>query len=88
MSGILVRKNFKFEKELVDQVTSILQGRGLNFTQALVTYFQAITKDPSLLDEVEKKSKQRTGAFIGMLDGKIGEVDIKEAKREKSETLS
>ncbi len=88
MSRVLIRKNFKFEKELVDKVATILQGRNKNFTQALSTYFQAIIKDPSLLDTLEKKAKQRTGGFIGILDGKIGDIDVKEIKREKSENIS
>ena len=30
------------------------------------------------LEEVFKKAKQRTGSFIGMLDGKIGDINFKE----------
>lgn len=87
--GILtVRKNFKFDKEVVDKVGTILKEKNLNFTQFLSHYFQAVIKDPTLIDTIEKKSKQRTGNFIGVLDGKIGDIDYKEMKKSYHENLS
>jgi len=88
MGGMLVRKNFKFDKDLIDKVSNILEKKNKNFTQILVTYFQAITKEPELLDTLEKKAKERKGSFIGMLDGKIGDVDFKEMKGKRSESIS
>ena len=88
MGTLTVRKNFKFDKELVDKVDTILQEKNLNFTQFLSHYFQAVIKDPALIDIVEKKSKQRTGNFIGILDGKIGDMDYKEMKKSYNENLS
>ena len=88
MNTLTIRKNFKFNKELVDKVGTILQEKNLNFTQFLSHYFQAVIKDPALIDIVEQKSKQRTGNFIGMLDGKIGDIDYKEMKKSYNENLS
>ncbi len=88
MGTLTVRKNFKFDKEIVDKVGNILQERNLNFTQFLSHYFQAVIKDPALIDTVEQKSKQRTGNFIGILDGKIGNIDYKDMKKSYNENLS
>ena len=88
MATLTVRKNFKFDKELVDRVGAILQEKNLNFTQFLSHYFQAVVKDPTLIDTVEKKAKQRTGNFIGLLDGKIGDTDYKEMRKNHHENLS
>ena len=88
MGTLSIRKNFKFDKEIVDKVGHILKERNLNFTQFLSHYFQAVIKDPALIDTVEQKSKQRTGNFIGILDGKIGNVDYKDMKKSHNENLS
>lgn len=88
MGTLTVRKNFKFDKEMVDKVSELLQQRDMNFTQLLTHYFQAIIKEPTLIDTIEKKAKQRSGSFIGMLDGKIGDSDFKAMKKSYSEHLS
>jgi hypothetical protein len=88
MGTLTIRKNFKFDKEMVDKVANILQERNLSFTQFLSHYFQAVIKDPVLIDTVERKSKQRTGNFIGILDGKIGNADYKDMKKSYNENLS
>ena len=88
MSTLTIRKNFKFDKEIVDKIGTILQKKNLNFTQFLSHYFQAVIKEPTLIDVVEKKSKQRSGSFIGILDGKIGDMDYKEMKKSYNENLS
>lgn len=88
MTTLTIRKNFKFDKEMVDKVSTILQERNLNFTQFLSQYFQAVIKEPTLIDTIEKKSKQRTGNFIGILDGKIGNIDYKEMKEDYNENIS
>ncbi len=88
MGSLTVRKNFRFDKEVVEKVDDILKKRKLNFTQLLSSYLQAIIKDPSLIDIVERKSKRRTGKFIGILDGKIGDIDYKEMKKSFYENIS
>ncbi len=87
MSTLTVRKNFKFEKELVDKVAAVLQEKNLNFTQFLSTYFQAVIKEPDLIDTIEQKAKQRTGNFIGVLDGKLGNEDYKEMRKSYHENI-
>ena len=88
MGSLTVRKNFRFDKEIVDKVNDILKKKKINFTQLLSSYLKAIIKDPSLIDVVEQKSKQRTGKFIGILDGKIGDIDYKEMKKSFYENIS
>ena len=88
MGTLTVRKNFKFDKEMIDKISSILQKRDLNFTQFISHYFQAVIKDPTLIDIIEQKSKQRTGKFIGALDNKIGDIDYKGMKKSYSENFS
>ena len=60
MGTLTIRKNFKFDKEIVDKVNVILKEKNLNFTQFLSHYFEAVIKEPTLIDTVEKISKQRT----------------------------
>ena len=88
MGTLTVRKNFVFDKELVDNVVVILKERDKNFTKLLTDYFKAITKNPDLIDEIENKAKERRGSFIGVLDGKIGAMDFKEMKRVRNEDIS
>jgi len=88
MSTLTVRKNFSFDKDIVDKVSSILQDKNTSFTKLLTNYFQAIVKEPELIDTVEQKAKHRTASFIGLLDGKIGELDAKEMKKNYHENLS
>lgn len=87
MGTMTVRKNFVFDKELINNVAVILKDKDKNFTQILTNYFKAITKNPDLIDEVEEKAKERTGSFIGVLDGKIGNMDFKEMKRVRNEDI-
>ena len=88
MKMVTIRKNFVFDKELVDDVMLILKERNTNFTKLITDYLKAIVKNPNLIDEIEVKAKQRNGNFIGILDGKIGEIDFKEMKRIKNEDIS
>ena len=83
-----VRKNFVFDKELIDKITLILKKKNKNFTQLLTSYLQAIVKNPDLIDEIEKEAKKRKGSFLGILDGKIGDIDFKEMKRVQNEDIS
>lgn len=88
METLRVRKNFVFNKELVEKAEAIAKTKHKNFTEALNLYLQAIIKQPALLDEVAGIAKKRTGSFIGMLDGKIGNKDYKSLKKEKYEDFS
>jgi hypothetical protein len=88
MSTLTVRKNFNFEKETIDKVALILKQKHYNFTEVLNNYFQAIIKEPELIETIEKKAKKRTGSFIGILDGKIGDESFKELKKSYHEHIS
>ncbi|MEA3383771.1 MAG: hypothetical protein U9Q20_03720 [Campylobacterota bacterium] len=88
MSTLTIRKNFNFEKELIDKASEIVKNKNKNFTELLTSYFQAIIKEPSIIDIIEQKAKQRTGSFIGMLDDKIGDQDYKDMKKSYNEHIS
>ncbi len=88
MGTLTVRKNFVFDKELIDNVNRILKSKDTNFTKLLTNYFKAISKNPDIIERIEKESKRRTGSFIGILDGKIGNIDYKEMKNAHSENIS
>jgi len=77
MDVMKVRKNFLLDKALVERAQTILLRKHKNLTEAVTTYLRAVVKDPQILDTIEETSKKRTGAFIGMLDGKIGAQDAK-----------
>ena len=63
-------------------------GKNTSFTKLLKNYFQAIVKEPELINTVEQKAKHRTASFIGLLDGKIGKLDAKEMKKNSHDNLS
>ena len=88
MSTLTVRKNFNFDKDLIDKTASILKKQNKNFTEVLTSFFQAIVKEPTIIETVEQKAKARTGSFIGMLDGVIGEMNYKDMKKEHHENIS
>lgn len=77
MKAIKIRKNFLFDKMIVEKVQDILSKKQKNLTEAITLYFQAIVKEPEILDKIEESAHKRTGNFIGMLDGKIGDIDSK-----------
>ena len=86
MNAIKIRKNFLLDKEVVEKAQDILKSQHKNFTEVINLYFKAIVKDPSILETIEKSANQRTGSFIGMLDGKVGEGDYKALKKEYIQT--
>ncbi len=88
MGTLTVRKNFVFDKELVDNVGVILKEKNKNFTKLLTDYFRAITKNPELIEDIEEKAQKRNASFIGILDGKIGDMDYKEMRKEYHEHIS
>ena len=88
MNALRVRKNFNFDKEMIDKVTHILKEKHYSFTEVLTHFFQAVIKEPELIETIQKKAEQRQGSFIGMLNGKIGNETYKSMKREHHEHLS
>jgi len=74
---VKVRKNFLFDKEMVEKVQKILSTKQKNLTEAIALYFQAVIKEPEILDTIENSAHKRSGNFIGILDGKIGDEDRK-----------
>jgi len=82
MNVIKVRKNFILDKDVVEKAQNILKSQHKNFTEAINLYFRAIVKDPSILTTIEKSANKRTGSFIGILDGQVGDADYKEMKKE------
>ncbi|MBN2896681.1 MAG: hypothetical protein JXK05_12410 [Campylobacterales bacterium] len=88
MQTLKVRKNFLLDSDAIDKATRILQQKHKNLTQALDLYFQAIAKDPSILDTIEQSATKRSGSFIGLLDGKVGDIDFSQMKKEHHEDLS
>lgn len=88
MNTLTVRKNFNFDKDIIDKVSIVLKSKNTNFTTILTNYFQAIAKNPDIIDSIEQKAKQRTASFIGMLDGATGDMDYKDMKKSYNENLS
>jgi hypothetical protein len=84
MTAIKIRKNFLLDKEIIEKAQIILLGQQKNLTEALNLFFKAIVKEPSILEHIEKSANRRTGSFIGMLDGKIGDSNFKEMKQAHS----
>ena len=82
MNIVKVRKNFLLDKEIVEKAQNILLTQHKNLTEVINLYFKAIVKDPTILKTIEKSANKRTGSFIGMLDGKIGNENFKEMKKE------
>jgi len=88
MDTLKIRKNFVFNKDMIDQTKVILKAQKKSFTEAINLYFQAMIKEPSLLEEIEKRAHKRTGSFIGILDGEVGNQDFKDMKSEHYEGIS
>ena len=82
MNIVKVRKNFLLDKEVVEKAQKIIKTQHKNLTEVINLYFRAIVKEPSILETIEKSANKRTGSFIGLLDGKIGNESYKEMKKE------
>ena len=85
MTALKIRKNFLLDKEIIEKAQVILLEQQKNLTEVLNTYFRAIVKEPSILETIEKSANKRTGSFIGMLDGQIGDISFKEMKQKHSQ---
>ena len=82
MKALRVRKNFVFDRTLVEEAQKILKKRHKSLTHAITLYFEAIVKNPAILDEIEKSAQKRDGGFIGMLDNRIGDSSYKKMRNE------
>lgn len=82
MNIVKVRKNFLLDKETVEKAQEIILKRHKSLTEAITLYLKAVVKDPKVLQTIEQRAKKRTGTFIGMLDGEIGDKQYKEMKKE------
>lgn len=81
MNVVKVRKNFLLDKEVVEKAQNIIFSQHKNLTEVISLYFRAIVKEPSILETIEKSANKRTGSFIGLLDGEVGNEDYKEMKK-------
>ncbi len=86
MKVVKVRKNFLFDKEMVEKVQEILSKKHKSLTEAIALYFQALVKEPEILDAIENSARKRSGSFIGMLDGKIGDESRKTMQKTYAES--
>ena len=77
-----VRKNFVFNRSLVEEAQKILKKRHKSLTHAITLYLKAVVKNPAILDEIEKSAQKRDGSFIGMLDNRIGDSSYKKMRNE------
>ena len=82
MNIVKIRKNFLLDKETVEKAQQIIRKQHKSLTEAITLYLKAVVKDPSILQTIEQSAKKRTGSFIGMLDGEIGNKQYKEMKKE------
>lgn len=88
METLKIRKNFLLDRDVIEKAEVVLKQKHKNFTEAINLYFQAIAKDPTILEKVEETVSLRTGSFIGLLDGKIGNEDFKSMKTVHHENIS
>lgn len=88
METLKIRKNFLLDREVIEKAEVVLKQKHKNFTEAVNLYFQAIAKDPTILEKVEETVSRRTGSFIGLLDGKIGDEEFKSMKKSHNEDIS
>ena len=80
MKPIQIRKNFIFDRQLVEEAQEVLKKRYGNMTQAFTQYLKAVVKNPDILEEIEESASKREGRFIGMLDGKVGADEYRELR--------
>lgn len=88
MQMLKVRKNFLLDRDVIEKATDVIMQKHKNLTEVINIYCQAIAKDPTILEKVESIASKRTGSFIGMLDGKIGNEDFKNMKKSHHEDIS
>lgn len=88
MASLTVRKNFALDAEAVKNAEQVLKQHHKSLTEAINLYFKALAKDPLILEQAEKAAAKRTGAFIGLLDDKVGDLDFKKMKADHDESLS
>lgn len=82
MNAVKVRKNFLLDREVIEKAQKIIHTQHKNLTEVINLYFKAIVKDPTILKTIEKSANKRTGSFIGLLDGEVGDDSYKEMKKD------
>ena len=88
METLKIRKNFLLDREVIEKAEVVLKQKHKNFTEAINLYFQAIAKDPTILEKLEETVSMRSGNFIGLLDDKIGNENFKSMKMVHHENIS
>lgn len=88
METLKIRKNFLLDREVIEKAEVVLKQKHKNFTEAINLYFQAIAKDPTILEKLEETVSRRSGNFIGLLDDKIGNENFKSMKMVHHENIS
>ncbi|CAH9016996.1 hypothetical protein [Candidatus Nitrosacidococcus sp. I8] len=76
------------DAEAVKNAEGVLKQKQVSFTEVINLYFKAISKDASILDQVEKIATQRTGGFIGLLNNQVGDMEFKQMKKIHHEDIS
>ncbi len=88
METLKIKKNFLLDREVIEKAEVVLKQKHKNFTEAINLYFQAIAKDPTILEKLEETVSMRSGNFIGLLDDKIGNENFKSMKMVHHENIS
>ena len=81
MKNIRIRKNFLLDRDAVEKAQPIIKARYNSLTEGIRLYLQAVVRNPDILDAIEQSANMRTGAFIGMLDGAIGDAECEDEMR-------
>jgi hypothetical protein len=74
-----VRKNFNFRDEVAKHLEEIARYEGKTMTQVVE---EAVEERYRRFDQ--QKRKQAFNEFIGVLNGQIGDIDLKEIRMERA----
>lgn len=72
-----VRKNFNFDEETAHDIEMIAQEEGITQTEAVKRAIQELKQK-----QKRKKRLEALDSLVGSLNGKIGNIDAKQAKIE------
>jgi len=70
------------DDDIFDKFQNILKNYHKDFSEVINNYLERVVKKPEILEKEQKDD------FIGILDNKIGDIDLKKLKREKYENFS
>ena len=70
------------EDGVYEKVQSIWKQYHKDLSEVVNEYLERVVKKPEILEKEQKDD------FIGILDNKIGNIDLKEIKRERYENFS